>query len=311
MNRKLLSLFLICILLFCFVGAGYPEQNTSDMVSVTTEDISLSSVQQKNSNTDIRPYDMEVKQVGDISVLLYYYELSPDIDVEAALPDTADMAGVSYKRSSIFEKELAPVIETKTVYEEVIINSDTNDSKKIAETLSPVINYNKDGFTGTLSLELSGISSEEAVRSSYSYPVTESKEYSNLDRADVSYIPKTIQGSYGQTLQLKDVDWVQLGGNEQSSIFSAQATYAGTAAGSRVTGYSVTARYSGEVKKETAGNNQYTVLFEEIVIPEKTTPAWVYFLIGSFILIVIAAVVFIVYYMTTKKSRTRRRIWNV
>ena len=129
------------------------------------------------------------------------------------------------------------------------------------------MDYREDGFVGTLVLDKDSIKTAEAGTSNYSYQMKEVKEFSNLDRNDLAYIPKTAEKN-GVTLKLADVEWIPMASgadnSEVPSLFKANATYTGTAWGSKADGYTVTANYTGEVSKATEGQVMYSIVYEEV-----------------------------------------------
>lgn len=56
--------------------------------------------------------------------------------------------------------------------------------------LQPMIDYEQDGYSGQLLLQSDSITTVEAGHESYSYTVSDTREYPNLDRNDMAYIPK-------------------------------------------------------------------------------------------------------------------------
>ena len=139
--------------------------------------------------------------------------------------------------------------------------------------LSPTIEYIDDGYTGTLSLDHTTITTEAAGYTSKSYTVTETKEIGNLPSNDLSYVPSTTVKD-GKTLPIASVDWqVQatslVGDVLVPSQYKAVATYSSKASYNAATGYLTTATYVGEVSKESTDSITYTITYlgEEIPVP--------------------------------------------
>ena len=61
--------------------------------------------------------------------------------------------------------------------------------------------------------------------------------------------------------------------SEVPSLFSALATYTGTAWGSKADGYTVTADYTGEISRAAEGQVLYSIVYEE-VLPEGSSFPW-------------------------------------
>ena len=141
--------------------------------------------------------------------------------------------------------------------------------------LKSTMDYQKDGFSGALTLDRDSIQVKETGTSNYSYQLKETKEYTGLDRNDPYYIPKTTEKN-GVTLKLADVKWTPMASgaenSEVPSLFQATALYTGTAWGSKADGYTVTAEYTGEVSRMTEGKVQYSIVYEEVQPEEEPFP---------------------------------------
>ena len=99
---------------------------------------------------------------------------------------------------------------------------------------------------------------------------------SNLASQDTANIPKTIEDN-GRTLTLQNISWqtdntASMDGYAMGDRFTAVATYTGSATSSYVTGYTVTADYTGTVSRIALNKTRYVAIFEgtplEPVVPE-------------------------------------------
>ena len=129
---------------------------------------------------------------------------------------------------------------------------------------------------------------------------------------DLEYIPKTTTEN-GRTLNFSTVDW-QTDNTENvdddaiGDRFSAIVTYTGTASSRNVTGYTVTAQYSGEVEKVSLNKVQYVAVFHgtplvvpEVEVEEAPTMDWRYLAIpGGLILLCLAG-------FTAAKIKNRKK----
>ena len=146
--------------------------------------------------------------------------------------------------------------DTKDYVETVTLSSKTKDKEKIASKLEHSMDVTtEDGYTGTLTLNTAGIKVEATGYGSSSRTVTATRSYPNLSDADTSLVPKTIEDN-GRTLTLADVQWQEAGG-----YYHATASYTGTVTSRYVTGYTVTAPYSGEITRITNNTVTYTAIF--------------------------------------------------
>jgi hypothetical protein len=136
----------------------------------------------------------------------------------------------------------------------------------------------EDGYSGVLNLDLSTVKCEEAGTKSSSFTATEIREYPHLSSPDLSLIPKTITDG-SRTLNLADVAWesqnnVAVDYEQMPESYRAVATYTRTGTKTVVTGYVVTADYSGEIMKSVTGETVYKAYFEgtEINLKPSTPP---------------------------------------
>ena len=106
--------------------------------------------------------------------------------------------------------------------------------------------------------------------------VSATRSYPNLASQDTANIPKTIEDN-GRTLTLQNISWqtdntASMDGYAMGDRFTAVATYTGSATSSYVTGYTVTADYTGTVSRIALNKTRYVAIFEgtplEPVVPE-------------------------------------------
>lgn len=183
--------------------------------------------------------------------------------------------GISYQYLEMYKEELPGSTETKTVSQKKTIATSSKDQNTIAAQAEQTISYDQDGFKGELTLDTTGITAEESGRQSYSYGINDTRTYTGLASNDPYLVPKEVNKN-GVTLSLQDIQWTPTGvkpdGSGLPASYTATASYSGKGWGSKVTGYTATLPYSGEVTKEIPGKVQYTLVYEEIPPePEETS----------------------------------------
>ena len=173
--------------------------------------------------------------------------------------------GYSFVLTDMLRQEL-PEQQSKAYTETVTVNSGSKELTAILPLLADTKEITtEDGFTGTLKLDASTITVEPAGYKNNSWTVSATRTYPNLSSMDLEYIPKTTTEN-GRTLNFSTVDW-QTDNTENvdddtiGNRFSAVVTYTGTASSRNVTGYTVTAQYSGEVEKVSLDKVQYVAVF--------------------------------------------------
>lgn len=210
--------------------------------------------------TEVHHYERNHKRVIE-----QIYELNHDQEPSAETKQEFSQDGCFYTLESITKSEKSTT-DTKEHKEIVTVES---QSKNIGDIM-PLLAKTKavttaDGYNGTLSLDESSITVEAKGYKSGSKTIQASRTYPNLLNADLAYIPKSITEN-GTELELADVNWQQdLTYNPDDYAigerYLAEAVYQGTKKYSYVTGYVVTAEYKGEVTKETAQKDIYTLTF--------------------------------------------------
>lgn len=210
------------------------------------------------------PTDIKTISSGDLSLIIKSFEVPANVNPEQLASDF-EQGGIRYTKQEILKNVLPDEKETKLASQTISLECTAEEEKKLLQVLSPLMDYEEDGFVGQLQLDTSSICTEVTDTQSYRYLVTETKEMTGLDRNDTAYIPKTANKN-GVKLTLNDVDWTVMGCGESRgrlvpSMYSAQAQYSGYAYGSKATGYLATATYVGEVTRTTPGLVRYSIVY--------------------------------------------------
>ncbi len=238
------------------------------------------------------------------------YEMQVDEEPSAQAKQSFEQDGYSFVLTDMLRQEL-PEQESKAYTETVTVNSGSKELTAILPLLADTKEITtEDGFTGTLKLDTSTIIVESAGYKNNSWTVSATRTYPNLSSMDLEYIPKTTTEN-GRTLNFSTVDW-QTDNTETvdddtiGNRFSAVVTYTGTASSRNVTGYTVTAQYSGEVEKVSLDKVQYVAVFHGTPIaPQEVEEApvmdWRYLaILGGLVLLCLAG--FIVAKIKNKKK---------
>lgn len=198
-------------------------------------------------------------------VIEQIYELNHDQEPSAETKQEFSQDGYFYTLESI-TKNTDFTVDKKEHRETVTVESKSKNIGDIMPLLAKTkVVTTADGYNGTLSLDESSITVEAKGYKSGSKTARASRTYPNLLNADLAYIPKSITEN-GTELELADVNWQKdLTYNPDDYAigerYLAEAVYQGAKEYSYVTGYTVTAEYNGEVAKETAQKDVYTLTF--------------------------------------------------
>lgn len=238
------------------------------------------------------------------------YELPVDQEPSMQAKQSFEQDGYSFTLTDLLRQEL-PEQQSKEYTETVTVSSESKELTAILPFLADTKAVTtEDGFTGTLKLDTGSITVEPAGYKNNSWTVSATRTYPNLNSMDLEYIPKTTTEN-GRTLNFSTVDW-QTDNTENvdddaiGDRFSAIVTYTGTASSRNVTGYTVTAQYSGEVEKVSLDKVQYVAVFHGTPIaPQEVEEApvmdWRYLaILGGLVLLCLAG--FIVAKIKNKKK---------
>lgn len=213
----------------------------------------------------VYPAEVRTSEENGIAHLEKVYYLTAKDDPTAIPTADFEREGKIYTLLDLLKNDLTET-DTKEYIEVLTLDSKTKDLEEIIKTLEPELEVvTEDGYSGTLKPNYPSIAVEASGYKNSSWTVSAKRTYPNLNDADISLIPKTIEDS-GRTLTLADVDWQEvptgdMGDFVEAFRYTANATYTGTAYSKTATGYTVTVEYGGEVTKTSCDTIVYTAVF--------------------------------------------------
>lgn len=232
------------------------------------------------------PTEVQHSTVNGIYEMRKTYELIADSEPSEEVRQDFRLDGYSYTLVDLLRREL-PQKQSREQTETVTANSSSKELSDVLALLAQTKEIStEDGFTGTLTLDASTIAVEPAGYKSNSWTVTATRTYPNLSDMELQYIPKTITEN-GRTLQFASVDWqtdntMNVDDYAIGDRYTAVVTYSCIATGKSVSGYTVTAQYSGTVEKISLEKVQYVAIFHGTPIePEKQPMDWRYLAIPA------------------------------
>lgn len=183
--------------------------------------------------------------------------------------------------------ESKDIITTKT------ITLKTNNTQKILKEFPETIEYSENDFNGEYVVDTDSLKVVTNYNGYTEYLVEDNKEYPNLSRNDLDFIPKEILKN-GIKLDLLKVDWElqstkMIGDYEVADKYIAKCYYAGKIRKDNPYTYTVTATYKGIATKTIENPYQYTLTYSFEKIPNNNL---IYLIGGSSIGII--AIFFIV-----------------
>ena len=192
------------------------------------------------------------------------YALPPDVNPAVISTSDFDMFGQRFTFAYVLQQPTAneSFIEMR---ETVTVEARSRNLNDILPNLEQEIWFERDGFAGTLVLDLHSITSEVAGTTRHTSTATRQRTFPHLSSPDNSLIPRTITDG-GTTFHLSTVDWQStsvsaVDGHPVASNHTAHATFTAQVTQTRTTGYTVTAEYVGTVFRTTQGKTIFTAIF--------------------------------------------------
>lgn len=158
--------------------------------------------------------------------------------------------------------------DTINVTDSKEIITKTNSINEILNYLPREMVYSKDGYLGNTTLDIDNIKVTEIYNGYYEEYIEDTKQYFDLNKNDMDYIPKEIKKD-GLTLYLINVDWYtqttkKKGENIITDLYRGEALYRGIKRINNPVTYRVIAGYNGTATKEIEKPYIYTVKYEKI-----------------------------------------------
>ena len=222
-------------------------------------------------------YPVAVEQSEDGAEIRKTYDLAPEEDPGGIPRSDFEQNGWHYTLTDLLKQE-TPEYQEREYSETVTVTSKKKDMESVLALLPQEKEFvTEDGLSGTLTLQLSTVRVETAGYGSSTKTVTTTRSYPNLESQDTQYIPKSIQDG-GRTMTLQDISWQTTNTANVDDFalgdrYTAVATYTGTTTSSYVTGYNVSAEYSGTVSRIALDRVRYVAIFERTTfVPEELPP---------------------------------------
>lgn len=292
------SLVLLCCMAAPAFAEEIPAEGGADTGNITIYQIEdtapfAAPAGQVSGNEPVLK-DVRTVEQGTQTLLVKTWEVPPRYDAGLLVEEDFEKGGMMYTKAYLLQTAENYDSQTKLASETVTITHEKKD--EAAARLQPILEYDQDGFTGQLTLQTGAIHTEAADKSSYSYAVADTREFTGLERNDAYNIPKTVDKN-GVQLQLVDVNWSQ----RLEGGYDATASYRGTASGTTVSNYITTASYIGEVSKDTLESITYAVAYEGTPIPLPSPNYLPYILAG----VGMAALLAVLAVLWNKRNNTK------
>jgi len=192
------------------------------------------------------------------------YALPPDVNPAVISTSDFEMFGQRFTFAYVLQQPTSNE-SFMEMRETVTIETRSRNLNDILPHLEQEIWFERDGFAGTLILDIHAISVEVAGTSRHTTTATRQRAFPHLSTPDNALIPRTITDG-GTTFHLASVEWQasstsSIDGIPMASSYTATATFTAQVTQTRTTGYTVTAEYVGTVFRTVQGKTLFTAIF--------------------------------------------------
>lgn len=218
----------------------------------------------KANRTAAVPVSQTENDINGRHILTKVFDVTPDTDPETLKEDGMTVGGYTYELISITKGAAESFEDTQTVSEPqtLPLTAKTSDDayREAVVSFAPTIEYDKDGYKGTLYLDNASIEVSETGRTQQKGSDAVTKSYT-LEYNDDDQVPATITHN-GKTYNRMSISWADGEYGEDGVVpnnYIATVRYGRSYTYSTVDGYQATATYAGEVGFHSTNTIRYTV----------------------------------------------------
>lgn len=182
------------------------------------------------------------------------------------LDDTIEIDSIKYNLQNKERLELETT-NSKTEEQTKTLELSTNKKDKILDSFEESIKYDDGEFSGNLYRQDNSLKITPIKHGKYEKVFTIDKQYTNLNKADLDYIPKEITED-GYTYSLTKCEW-NIAENENIQNISMPKSYTATTTYKTVKTleypytYKCELTYNGEISKVSKDTVQYTLTYKQ------------------------------------------------
>lgn len=211
-----------------------------------------------------------LSDVKEENIIYREFEVSEDENKEFYnnLEENINVDNVEYRKENFVvsggkEQDTIQVSDVK----EIVTKSNSID--EILNNLPRSLEYSKDGYIGETNLNIESIEVNDIYNGYYEEYIEDTKQYFDLNKNDMDYIPKEITRD-GIKLYLVKVDWYpqttrKTGDIDISDLYRGEAYYKGVKRIDNPLTYRVIAKYDGTATKEIDKPYIYTVKYKKVI----------------------------------------------
>ncbi len=132
--------------------------------------------------------DVTTEVEGNICRIIKLYDTPPDYSPALLAEDDFEKNGIVYRVGDVIQLRENHKEEKKLAAQTVSLSHETKE----VPLLSPLLDYSMDGFSGQLQLDMDSVSTVSTSEQSYSYTISDTREFAGLARNDTYSIPKSV-----------------------------------------------------------------------------------------------------------------------
>lgn len=219
-----------------------------------------------SNSADFIPLERTQAQINGEMVIEEIYEVDAAMDPQSLVRKGFEMDGFYYTENSIVKTPYTESRE-KEVEQEFRVSAPSANLADNIGLLPATIEYDEDGFAGTLYLNPQSVAINVSAREAKSSTTRKTKTYT-LETNDPDLVPSIYEG-----LPRTSLSWDVSGFIEDSSIpagYVATAVYSKSSSYTVASAWELSATYSGDVKYENTSLIRYAVTYKGIEKPAGT-----------------------------------------
>ena len=192
-------------------------------------------------------------------VLVEVYEVPTSMDPNTLIKDGFELRGYFFELNSII-KEDCDAAQEKDVSMEYTTSASSGELSENLGKLPETMEYNEDGWHGTLYPVLSSVNISVSDRSTRSKTNTTTQTFNLGDFNDPSAIPATYNGMNRVSYEINPSGYID--GSSIPSGYTATATYSSKSYYTVATAWTMTATYSGTAIYDDLTKFRYTITYK-------------------------------------------------
>ena len=227
-----------------------------------TEETPVSTAQAPTISEESYTVPMESTQaiVNGEMVLVEVYEVPTSMDPNTLIKDNFELKGYFFGLDSIV-KENCDNLQEKTVTMDYSLPVSSGELDENLEQLPETLEYDEDGWTGTLYPVLSSVNIEVSDKATRSKTNSTTQTFDLGEFNDPTKVPKTYNGmSMVGNPEIKASGYIE--GSSIPSGYTATATYSSTTYYTIATAWTMSATYSGVATYDDLIKFRYTITYK-------------------------------------------------